>query len=155
MYIQVGSVLLIKGEKGVVIQHDNDEESPTHGEFVLRMDNGCVRKLTVQEQFDLEEGAIQDVTPRLYVNVYIHDRAYGGPEEGGWWYDTYDPIEEECKFASTEEEAKKIFEDMLAWAKKENENRRPISSVLSEGRYFVDLEGFPPRRLPERRPYYC
>lgn len=23
-----------------------------------------------------------------WVNVYLVDRAYGGPEEGGWWYDT-------------------------------------------------------------------
>ena len=26
--------------------------------------------------------------PTLYVVArYTHDRAYGGPEEGGWWYD--------------------------------------------------------------------
>jgi hypothetical protein len=23
-----------------------------------------------------------------HINVYEVDRAYGGPEEGGWWYDT-------------------------------------------------------------------
>lgn len=23
-----------------------------------------------------------------YVNAYDHNRAYGGPEEGGWWFDT-------------------------------------------------------------------
>src|SRR5262245_19657920 len=23
-----------------------------------------------------------------HINVYERDRAYGGPEEGGWWYDT-------------------------------------------------------------------
>ena len=22
-----------------------------------------------------------------YVSLYRHERAYGGPEEGGWWYD--------------------------------------------------------------------
>jgi len=28
-----------------------------------------------------------------FVNVYIVDRAYGGPEEGGWYYDTGELIE--------------------------------------------------------------
>jgi len=27
------------------------------------------------------------------VAVYICDRAYGGPEEGGWWYDCGVPSE--------------------------------------------------------------
>ena len=27
-----------------------------------------------------------------YVNVYLRDRAFGGSEEGGWWYDTADPV---------------------------------------------------------------
>lgn len=29
---------------------------------------------------------------RKYVNVYAVGRAYGGPAEGGWWYDTGDPV---------------------------------------------------------------
>jgi len=27
-----------------------------------------------------------------YVNVYAVSRHYGGPEEGGWWYDSGDPV---------------------------------------------------------------
>jgi hypothetical protein len=27
-----------------------------------------------------------------YVNVYSVTQAYGGPEEGGWWYSHYAPI---------------------------------------------------------------
>jgi hypothetical protein len=27
-----------------------------------------------------------------YFNVYEKGRAYGGPEEGGWWYDTLTPV---------------------------------------------------------------
>ena len=34
----------------------------------------------------------QAVTPFRYVNTYRRGQARGGPEEGGWWYDTYDPI---------------------------------------------------------------
>jgi len=28
----------------------------------------------------------------FYVNVYATDRHYGGPEEGGWWYDCGEPV---------------------------------------------------------------
>lgn len=28
----------------------------------------------------------------LYVNAYSISRHYGGPEEGGWWYDVHEPI---------------------------------------------------------------
>ena len=29
----------------------------------------------------------------LYVNVYQEERCYGGPEEGGWWYSSYTPVD--------------------------------------------------------------
>lgn len=29
---------------------------------------------------------------RLYVNIYAVGRSYGGPEEGGWWFDTGEPV---------------------------------------------------------------
>jgi hypothetical protein len=27
-----------------------------------------------------------------YLNVYSVTRHYGGPEEGGWWYDQWEPL---------------------------------------------------------------
>lgn len=32
------------------------------------------------------------MTTRLFVNVYEAGRVYGGPEEGGWWFDTGTPL---------------------------------------------------------------
>jgi hypothetical protein len=29
---------------------------------------------------------------RLYVTLYEVSRDYGGPEEGGWWYDWWTPV---------------------------------------------------------------
>ena len=26
-----------------------------------------------------------------HINVYANDRLYGGPEEGGWWYNVWEP----------------------------------------------------------------
>jgi hypothetical protein len=34
-----------------------------------------------------------------YVSIYRHQRCYGGPEEGGWWYDGYE-LEGGVPFAS-------------------------------------------------------
>ena len=96
------------------------------------------------------------------VAVYLVDRAYGGPEEGGWWFD-YAERQEDPKFAvrtrhfKSEEEAityKRLLQRWLNvfW----NRNRRSdIGSVLSEGRFdAIALEGHPPTHWPERRPHY-
>jgi len=32
------------------------------------------------------------LSPRKYVNAYLVSREYGGPEEGGWWYDVGTPL---------------------------------------------------------------
>lgn len=29
---------------------------------------------------------------RLWLNAYTVDRCFGGPEEGGWWYDQWVPL---------------------------------------------------------------
>lgn len=29
----------------------------------------------------------------IYANTYLVSQAYGGPEEGGWWYETGEPIQ--------------------------------------------------------------
>jgi len=84
-----------------------------------------------------------------FVNIYLHDRAYGGPEEGGWWYDVGELLESHA-VPSSEAEA-------LAAAKEQefsNEGRRPVSSVLSEGIYIVRIDERPGRNYPARRPRY-
>jgi hypothetical protein len=96
------------------------------------------------------------VTPKHYVNIYLHDRAYGGREEGGWWYDTYEPEESECKWFATTEEAESHVATAQAWCDDENSQRRSdLSSVISEGRYEVVLEAWPAEYSPSSRPYYC
>jgi hypothetical protein len=46
--------------------------------------------------FGIDEVHNEFVTPTFtqafFVTVYEYDRAYGGPEEGGWWFDTGEPI---------------------------------------------------------------
>jgi len=62
------------------------------------------------------------------------DRCYGGPEEGGWWYDRFEPL----RFWWVPARSADRFErHVRAHVAKLNRGRREISSVLSEGRYAL------------------
>ena len=89
-----------------------------------------------------------------YVNEYLVDQAYGGPEEGGWWYEygtfvrcigKYGDINLACRI-------------QYGWQKTldtgVNNGRRPITSVISEGLYIVRLENDVGQDYPRHRPYY-
>lgn len=95
------------------------------------------------------------------VAIYMEDRAYGGSEEGGWYYDTatlcmepraatllrgFDNAEQAHNYA---EELN--FTTIPEW----NEGRPEVSSVLSEGRYYAIVnEGMPAPYYPEETPRY-
>ena len=107
--------------------------------------------------------------PIKYVNVYLEDRAYGGPEEGGWWY-TYgtparasdletwlggkcvEAINPSFRTVNYAQAASHVA-DMI---QEQNDNRRSdIGSVISEGRFIVRVQDHEPRSYPEGQPYYC
>lgn len=84
------------------------------------------------------------------VAVYLRDRAYGGPEEGGWWYDCGErqdrPIEglrpSLLAFITHIEGAAHRFAEI-------------VQQKLDAGRYYAEVHrGYPPARYPERRPHY-
>lgn len=92
---------------------------------------------------------------QFFVAVYMADRAYGGPEEGGWYYDTGELVRV-CALFRNEQSAVKYAQRLNARLEGTlNSGRREVSSVLSEGRYvaYVD-DGIPPPHFPETRPYY-
>ena len=107
-------------------------------------------------QFKQERQALGFYT----VAIYLIDRAYGGPEEGGWYYDYGMPcLEPEAaayfkafdNLADANDYAEELNITVLPdW----NEGRRDIGSVLSEG-VFEALwsEGFP-QAFPTSRPHY-
>jgi len=39
---------------------------------------------------DTETGEVKGAW--TYITIYLEDRAYGGPEEGGWWFDAGIPV---------------------------------------------------------------
>jgi hypothetical protein len=99
--------------------------------------------------------------PKFFcVSIYMVDRAYGGPEEGGWWYNCGAPVLALGKFTrcfETYQEAMVYRDDLVVHQLPLlNKGRRPISSVLSEGRYDVVIdEDEYPTPFPKERPYYC
>ena len=96
--------------------------------------------------------------PPYTVSFFLVDRAYGGPEEGGWWYGCGEPAHELVQFV-------RLFhfrEDADAYTAKlrrrvepvVNKGRRPIGSMLSEGQYQVRVSDGFPRAFPATRPHY-
>lgn len=61
-------------------------------------------------EYTLVEPHLVSVAP-WYVGVYEVYRCYGGPEEGGWWYDAGEAIHSET--AETEDEAQAILERLV------------------------------------------
>lgn len=97
------------------------------------------------------------------VAVYLHDRAYGGREEGGWWYDCYDRSSEPellalaAVFPTSHQANARAAEIQMSLNADWNvgHHRHSVDSVLSRGQYIALVhEGWPPSHLPEKRPTY-
>ena len=149
---------------GIVIGIDSQEcDNHERVESVkIRWQDGRIE--TLEPEGDDEQGdwELVDTTPLLYANLYLYDRAYGGSEEGGWWYDTYTPADgdwntEPAKHGLCEsvDAAKAAYEALQLWCEEENKTRRSTHSVASEGHYVVWLEAWPAEHSPARKPYYC
>lgn len=88
-----------------------------------------------------------------YVNIYLVDRAYGGPEEGGWYYDCGQVVKSiECDAANAEIVATALRK---AYDKENSIRMSDIGSVNSEGRYEVWVEDDKGQDFPSEKPYYC
>jgi hypothetical protein len=91
----------------------------------------------------------------IYVNVYERGQAYGGPEEGGWWYDTFDPVEvddqqQDQQPVSNMDAARRLQREL----EKEYPYTGKSSSVLGGEDYAVMIEFHPPEAQPKQKPRY-
>ena len=98
-----------------------------------------------------------------YVNVYEVECCYGGPEEGGWWYDAGTlvpdmggkvPIDNGDSF---EEQRAKVLPTLTRWSdecKAMNEGTLPRSSVVGTSDLEATWEDEPGKDYPQERPYY-
>ena len=81
-----------------------------------------------------------------YVTVYRVTRHYGGPEEGGWWYNWYEPVHTE-DFRSWEQRD----ELQKEWV---DRNSGDIYSVLGGEEYRVYAEEIKHESASTERPHY-
>jgi hypothetical protein len=92
------------------------------------------------------------------VAVYDTALAYGGPEEGGWWYDTGSLVR--IVFATPSEDAaysysRKLNNRLRSRVFGPNQGRRDKSSVLSDGFFEACVyQDHAPKGYPDVRPHY-
>ena len=96
------------------------------------------------------EDAFRENPKVRFVNAYRVRRCYGGPEEGGWWYDAGELLL--CEPHTAEEAEARAAE--LRAGEFSNEGLRPLSSVLSTGRFDVRVDARPGADWPDARPRY-
>ena len=92
------------------------------------------------------------------VSVYECEQAYGGAEEGAWWYDTGTLIRTVRLFKNEDKAyvySRRLNDKLSSRAFGPNEGRREYSSVLSEGEFRAQVhEDAAPASFPETRPRY-
>jgi hypothetical protein len=84
-----------------------------------------------------------------YVNVYEIDREYGGPEEGGWYYDSGRVVDSRQVHGASQQAA----------AVREFQARYPRTNkagtvLYAGGDYRVRVEDAPGANYPTERPHY-
>lgn len=97
------------------------------------------------------EDYIDEVEPTFYtVTIAMVHRLYGGPEEGGWYYDQYTPLTNKPNapfirtFTDYHDAVKYANELYCDVVEDLNVGRAPLYSVRSDGIYAAHIwDGFP------------
>lgn len=92
------------------------------------------------------------------VAIYLTDLAYGGPEEGGWWYTYGHPSTDHAEYTKHFD----VEDDAWEYANRINNaicaelngDRPSVSSVLSIGLYDTHVTEGEPRPFPDQIPHY-
>ena len=154
---------VFKSDYGIQIdlQHEPDDEYSYLEWRALKdaMDNAMYEEIRTYG-----EGKKMYFFPKVHVNAYKEERHYGGAEEGGWWYNSGEPVASVPVSSREElEQAKKILENNLHNVPQKGQYGymgEPAHDYDDSGIYHtgvnlrISVEGHPPKKYPERRPYY-
>ena len=88
-----------------------------------------------------------------HLNEYLTDRAFGGPEEGGWWYDTGTFVACHGVYPTCEE-ARAALDAMQTRLAERRHGLHAPDSVLCSGWPAVQVEPHPGADFPRTRPRY-
>lgn len=86
-----------------------------------------------------------------YVNIYQLDRVCGGPEEGGWWFDTGTV---ELSIVCDSEESAQERAEMLREVFENHGNRYSVIYYRKPSDYDVDIDDKPGADWPVESPRY-
>lgn len=89
------------------------------------------------------------VDKKVYVNVYLITRHYGGPEEGGWYYNWYNCVETVTCKNKDSDEIKSTLEEEYG-----NRKHGDIYSVLGGQDVLILIEEEMKASETKERPYY-
>ncbi len=91
-----------------------------------------------------------------YVTAYFVNRCYGGPEEGGWWWDAYEIVETvRCRPQWIERTIDRLVGKHDRLVHRDRRGRPvPIDSVNSRGTLQVLVERRPGQFERTTRPHY-
>ena len=97
-----------------------------------------------------------------YIHKHKVAQFYGGPEEGGWWYEAGYPCEDWDTSLAKFEDADDAYAACRAlndaeYLRRENENRYEYTSVLSDHDDFFgySVDDTPEMTIyPQERPHY-
>ena len=92
------------------------------------------------------------------VALYLMELNYGGPEEGGWWYEEGELVKTLRTFEDEEAAVgycARLSSRLRSRLVGPNAGRPSISSVASDGEYWAMMfEGEAPKYFPEETPHY-
>lgn len=88
-----------------------------------------------------------------FVNEYEINRTYGGPEEGGWWYETGRFIKEHARHTSSQH-ATQTRDALTDEIETRRIDRYPPNHVACDGWPEIRIETHPGRDFPETAPHY-
>lgn len=115
-----GQWLRLEQRQGVIVSRDDEEELSRED----RRDREV--KLTIRyldgELVTADLQDFEDMTPRNYLAVYEAGRAYGGPEEGGTYFDEYSL--QQFTFCADPVRADRIQKVLQRYCDRQNQSRR-------------------------------
>lgn len=146
------------------------QQEPLHLESRIRgfIEGGPTEPDGLDEDGEPTEKKI-DPEPRwaiVHVGVYELQQCYGGPEEGGWWYDAGDPVEYwpvrvrwtgDGTYDLTDDE-QKFVERIEGEIREEyvfGTTHRTSCGPSRGDDYTWRLTWQEPTSFPETRPHYC
>ena len=109
--------------------------------------------ITLHDLLPGEGVQVQSVREEYYVNEYSVNMGYGGPEEGGWWYQTGRFIYCHAILADKDEADRKLA-DLQPYIDEMRAYEYEPESVLCNGWTTIRVERRPGSDYPLCRPVY-